>query len=112
MTPSARTLEHEWLKHGSCAAKTPEAYFGAAQKLWQALRMPQMGGIATAGDLRDAFVAANPTLNRRAIGVKTAPGGWLREVGICYSTKLVAVACEGRSFGAGDRTAIRVSDAQ
>jgi ribonuclease T2 len=110
MTPSARTLEHEWLKHGSCAAKTPEVYFGAAQKLWQGLRMPRMERIGSAGDLRAAFVAANPSLDRRAIGVKTAPGGWLREVAICYSTKLVPAPCQGRSFGAGDRVAIRISE--
>jgi ribonuclease I len=45
--PSARTLEHEWLKHGTCAAKTPEAYFGTAQRLWQG-QMPAMGRLGAA----------------------------------------------------------------
>lgn len=113
MTPSARTLEHEWLKHGTCAAKTPEAYFGAAQTLWQGLRMPAMGRLArgaTAGDLRDAFVAANPGLDRRSLGVKTGSGGWLREVDLCYSAALKPVPCVGRAFGAGNAASIRISD--
>lgn len=110
MTPSARTLEHEWLKHGSCAAKTPEAYFGAEMKLWQSLRMPDLARVNTAGDLRDRFVAANQGFDRSAIGVFTGPGGWLRELRLCYSVKLQPVACEGRAFGAGDRSPIRISD--
>ncbi len=27
MTPNARLLAHEWVKHGSCLAPTPQAYF-------------------------------------------------------------------------------------
>lgn len=113
MTPSARTLEHEWLKHGSCVARTPESYFAVAYNIWQTLRMPDMARLprpASVGDLRDALVAANPSVPRRAFGVQTTQSGWLREVHLCLTLKMKPVRCEGRSFGASDREDLKVSD--
>ena len=114
MTPSAKTLEHEWLKHGSCAFKTPAAFFDAEAQLWRGLQMPDMVALAgrpglSAGDLRAAFVAANPSLKGHAFAVKTGPGGWLREVDLCYSARLSLTDCAGRAMGARDATPIRIS---
>ena len=113
MTPSARTLEHEWLKHGSCAARTPEDYFAASARLWQGLHMPDAAAMArqprlTVGDLRAAFVAANPSLPADAIGVKINPGGWLREVTLCYSASLKPTACQRDQLGARDQLPLRI----
>ena len=115
MTPSAYLLEHEWLKHGSCAAKTPDAYYASAQRLWQALRMPDMAALAanrpTAGALRAAFVARNPGLPPRSIQVRTGPGGWLREVALCLDPRLRPTSCAARQLGAWDQDAIRIAKA-
>lgn len=113
MTPSARTLEHEWLKHGSCATRSPEEYFGATARLWQGLRMPNTQELSrrpglTAGDLRQAFVTANPSLAPDMIGIKTSPGNWLREVTLCYSAALKPTPCQRWQLGARDHMALRI----
>ena len=39
-TPSAQLLQHEWAKHGSCMAPTPERYYRVSGILWRSLRWP------------------------------------------------------------------------
>ena len=112
MMPSPRTLEHEWLKHGTCAFRTPEAYFGAEARLWQALRLPDTLALArrrglTVGDLRSAFVAANRGLAAEAVAVDTH-GPWLSAVRLCLGTDLRPRACPGWARGAGDRAGLRI----
>src|SRR5579864_2896136 len=40
MTPVSWLLAHEWAKHGSCMARTPEAYYRTSELLWRRLRWP------------------------------------------------------------------------
>ena len=115
MTPSARTLEHEWLKHGSCATRTPEDYFTATARLWQGLHMPDTQSLMhqhglTVGDLRAAFVAGNPGLSGDGIGVKLNPGGWLREVTLCYSARLQPTNCARGDLGGRDQMPLRIGN--
>ena len=77
--------------------------------------MPDTQGLSrrpglTVGDLRDGFVAANPGLRGEMIGVKTNPGGWLREVSLCYSASLKAVDCPRQQLGARDQTPLRIGN--
>ena len=44
MTPSVQLLQHEWAKHGSCMARKPETYFGAAKLLFGAIEFPTWTG--------------------------------------------------------------------
>ena len=46
MTPSVQLLQHQWAKHGSCMARTPEAYFGAARLLFNAIEFPDMARLS------------------------------------------------------------------
>ena len=114
MTPSATLLQHEWAKHGTCHWQSPANYFGAAQRVAGSIVLPdaaRLGGLfapATAGNLRDAVVKANPQIPRAAIFVGTAKKQWLTEVRICLTLAYQPVACEGGDIGAPDSVPLRV----
>lgn len=114
MTPSPDLLQHEWAAHGVCGWRTPDAYFGQAAVLWNGVRKPSLGFAnnrpITAGDIRRAFVAANPQLRPNGIYVKVAKGNWLEDVRICYDLRFRPAACSG-GVGAPDKVAVRVRSA-
>jgi ribonuclease T2 len=104
MTPVPYLIAHEWLKHGSCMAKTPSAYFATASRLWRSVALPDADRLArkdglTAGDLRDEFVEANPTWKREGIGLLVSDRGWLREVHVCLTRRYKPSKCDAGSFG-------------
>ena len=115
MTPSAELQQHEWAAHGVCAWESPEAYFDQARALWNGLERPDPevlagpDGVVSAGELRDAFAAANPGLPRRSVFVAVASGNRLREVRLCRDLRFEPIACPGGRLGAPDRVAIRVT---
>lgn len=111
MTPSPELIEHEWAKHGSCMAPTPEAYFAAARTAWSRIAWPDADRLSrkqglTVGDLRQAFLAANPGWSANAVAVRLSQSGWLREVHLCFSAKRKPAACARP--GARDRQAIKI----
>ncbi|MFA7585327.1 MAG: ribonuclease T [Novosphingobium sp.] len=113
MTPSARLLEHEWAKHGSCMTRTPEAYFRTAAILWNSLRWPDADRLSrrkqlTAGDLRREFVLANPDWKRDQVGLVVSRTGWLRELRLCYGRDFMPRACDRRSLGPPDSAALQI----
>ena len=113
MTPSARLLAHEWAKHGSCMAKTPAQYFNVGQSLWRSIRWPDADRLSrqdglTAGDLRRAFVVANPAWTSEQVGLRLSKTGWLREVQLCYSRKFLPARCDRRHLGASDATPLKI----
>ena len=61
----------------------------------------------TAGQLRDAFVAANPGLPRDAVYVAVASGNRLREVRLCHDTAFHPTPCPD-GLGAPDRVVLTV----
>ncbi len=113
MTPVPYLIAHEWLKHGTCMAKTPAAYFATASRLWRGAALPDADHLSrndglTAGDLRDAFIEANPGWTRKAIGLLVGNGGWLREVHVCFDTRFKPIACDAQSLGPTDTAALRI----
>ena len=114
MTPSPDLLQHEWAAHGVCGWRTPDAYFGQAAVLWNGVKKPSLGFAnsrqTTAGDIRRAFVAANPQLRPNGIYVKVAKGNWLEDVRICYDLRFRPAACSG-GVGAPDKVSVRVRSA-
>ena len=44
--PGIQLMQDEWAKHGTCAYKTPEAYFGDIEKVVGALHIPDVSGMA------------------------------------------------------------------
>lgn len=98
MTPSPYLLTHEWAKHGSCMARSPEGYFRAGSALFGSLRFPDMqrlsrGSGLTAGELRSALRAATPFLPANAIRVSANRRGWLQEIHVCYGKDFLPAAC-------------------
>jgi ribonuclease T2 len=112
MTPSVQLIQHEWAKHGTCMTRTPEAYFGAAKLLYDAVVMPDMDKLSraplNAGGVAQAFAAINPGLPAKAIAVTMNPRGWLDEVRICLGNDLKPTVCEASKRGAPDKTAVKV----
>jgi ribonuclease T2 len=113
MTPSAALLAHEWAKHGTCMARNPEQYFKVSAILWRSIRWPDADRLSrrkglTAGDLRRAFVLANPAWRDDQIGIDLSRNGWLREVRLCYSRRFLPTRCDRRRLGASDATPIRI----
>lgn len=116
-TPVPWLIEHEWAKHGSCMAASPEAYWGIARHIWARFRWPDADALSrranlTVGDLRDAILLANPggapPLPRAAIGVVLGNGGWLRELRICHNRAYRTVACDARQYGPPDSAVLKI----
>jgi ribonuclease T2 len=117
MTPSPQLLQHEWAKHGTCMAKTPEAYFGAARLLFNAIAFPDMqrlsqqverGTPLTAAGLAAAFAEINDGLPTTAIKVKTSRKGWLEGFNICLGKDFRPRRCPSFTRGAADAAPIKV----
>lgn len=109
-TPSAALLQHEWAAHGSCAWRTPTAYFRQAAKLYDRLRLPRIEQqrALTAGQLRTAFVAANPWLPPEAVFVAADKAGVFSEVRICFDLRYRPTVCPGGT-GAPDDVVLRLA---
>lgn len=113
-TPSVDLVQHEWAAHGTCGWDTPEAYFARAATLYDGLKRPDPTALGadsrgpTAGQLRDAFVAANPDLPRDAIHVAVASGNRLREVRLCHDLEFEPAACPAGGLGTPDRVVLTV----
>ncbi len=113
MTPVPWLLEHEWAKHGSCMTRTPEAYFRTSAILWQSLRWPDADRLSrrhrlTVGDLREAFVIANPEWQREMVGVELSRNGWLRELRLCYGRDFMPRACQRGKLGPPDGAELKI----
>lgn len=113
MTPVPWLLEHEWAKHGSCMAKRPETYFRVSAILWRSLRWPDADALSrkqglTAGDLRRAFIAANPDWRAGQIGILASRGGWLRELRLCYGKDFMPADCPRSALGPADSTLLKI----
>lgn len=113
MTPVPWLLEHEWAKHGSCMAKRPETYFRVSAILWQSLRWPDADRLSrqdglTVGELRRAFVLANPDWKPEQIGVVLSRTGWLRELRLCYSRRFLPKACPRGGLGPPDSMPMKI----
>jgi ribonuclease T2 len=113
MTPVPWLIEHEWAKHGSCMARTPERYYRVAGILWRSLRWPDADRLSrqeglTAGDLRRAFVASNPDWRPGQVGIVANERGWLREIHLCYGRNFMPARCDRRSLGPPDATPLKI----
>jgi ribonuclease T2 len=84
---------YQWKKHGRCSGLEPEAYFGAARRVYDALALPApTSGRATAAAIEAAFLKANPALAADGV-IVTCGGGQLREVRVCLTPELAPRAC-------------------
>ncbi len=113
MTPVPSLLEHEWAKHGSCMTRKPETYFKVSAILWQSVQWPDADRLSrkkelTAGDLRDAFLIANPHWKREHIGIERNERGWLRGMRLCYGRDFRPSRCPSGTYGPSDKTPLKI----
>lgn len=112
MTPSARLLARQWVKHGSCMARRPGTYYRVTRILWNSLSLPDLDLMSrqpglTAGTLRAQFAAANPGWSPEGVGL-VLNEGWLREIRLCYDRRFRPTACDRRRFGPDDGMPLRI----
>ncbi|MGZ3377213.1 MAG: ribonuclease T2 family protein [Phenylobacterium sp.] len=113
-TPSAVLLQHEWQKHGTCAAwPDAKAYFAQSARLYDRIAIPKIEALApgelTARAVRTAFVARNPWLTADEIFVQSRRSNdALTEVRVCYDLKFQPAPCRGGN-GAPDRARLTLA---
>ena len=96
--PSMGLVGHQWRKHGSCSGLGQRDYFAVTRAARERIRIPKAmtpGGSGTriAPDgIEQAFIAANPGLERKGIAV-TCAAGQLEEVRICMTPDLSFRPC-------------------
>lgn len=112
-TPSVDLVQHEWAAHGTCGWDTPEAYFAHAAALYDPLKLPDpqtlaSGSRPTAGQLRAALHAANPTVPENGVYIAVASGNRLREIRLCHDLAFKPYACPNGDVGTPDPVALTV----
>jgi ribonuclease T2 len=93
--------------------RTPEAYYRTAAILWRSLRWPDADRLSrkpglTVGDLREAFVLANPAWRGDRIGVVMSRNGWLRELRLCYGRDFMPRRCPRGALGPADTAPLKI----
>lgn len=89
---------HEWKKHGRCSGLSATAYFDLSRRAYGAVAIPEVFQSLDrdvrlpARVVEDAFVEANPGLDRRMITV-TCEAGRIDEVRLCLSRDLAPRPC-------------------
>jgi len=105
-------MQHEWTKHGTCAASRAEDYFATAKRHFDALRFPDMNqlsrGRLTVQGFKSAFTALNPTWSASSISVQTGQGGWLKEVRLCMDRRERPRTCPVEDRGASAGAQLRI----
>lgn len=112
MTPDVQLLQHEWVKHGTCMARSPEAYFGAAKLMFEAVQYPDMDRLSrkplTAAGLADAIADINEGLPANAVRVKANERGWLQEVRICLGKDMRPRRCPNGAPGVSGKETVKI----
>ena len=97
--PSAGLMGHQWRKHGMCTGVAQEDYFALTRKARErvetppALRNLEKPVMVSPEAVEEAFLAANPGLEKDAIAV-TCDRRYLREVRICMTKDMEFRTCE------------------
>ena len=89
---------YEWKKHGRCSGLEARDYFDVSRRAYESVAIPDVftdlgkDVELPASVVEDAFVEANPSLERDQITV-TCDRGMIEEVRICLTTDLVPRRC-------------------
>lgn len=98
--PSAKMIDHEWQKHGTCSGQDAASYFALTARLKDQLLIPAVLQQPAApvrmspGELIHAFKAANTGMVVNSVLPFCGDGGrFLREVHACYSKAGASTSC-------------------
>lgn len=113
MMPSIRLMQHQWAKHGTCMARSPEDYYARARKVYQSIRLPDMGWLAaqrriTAGKVAGVVARANPGMTLDMIRVQASDYGLLNELWICLDTVFKPAPCPVGKAGVSTNARIAI----
>lgn len=95
---SAGLARHEWEKHGTCSGLDAADYFDLSRRAFDSITRPDVLEALDrdvrlpASVVEDAFIEANPGLNRNAITI-TCKGGMIEEARICLTRDLEPRPC-------------------
>ncbi len=98
LMPSPRLVYNEWDRHGTCSGLSARDYFAtvrrarAAVTIPQEFRDPHQAFVVPPAAVKDAFIRANPGLQRGAIAVG-CHGRRLADVRLCLSKDLKFRGC-------------------
>ena len=111
--PSARLQARQWAKHGSCMRVRPDGYFKATRILYNSLNWPDFDGLSrdrelSAGQIRKAFIRANPAWKSDQIGLKLNQRGWLQELRLCYGKNFMPKRCARGRLGPADGAKVKI----
>lgn len=111
-TPSVQLIQHEWEKHGTCMAKTPDEYFSRGRGLYSDIRFPEMedfsGKSVTVAAFKQAFAAANKDMRPDHLRIDVSRDGWLEEVLVCLDKDFKRQACPASQRDAPDDRIIKI----
>ena len=112
-TPSPQLIQHEWAKHGTCMAGTsPARFFASSNRLYAALRYPDMAALSrrtmTAGRFAAAMARANPALAANMMRITATRQGWLDEVWICLDKRFGYTRCPAHQGGLATRAELKI----
>jgi ribonuclease T2 len=98
LMPDPDLVQHDWERHGVCAALSPSEYFQKIRSARDAVLIPDQYlnpkktlSIAPA-DVKRAFIDLNPEVSENAIGVYCDKGA-LSSIKICLDTNLKTRGC-------------------
>lgn len=89
---------HQWKKHGTCTGLSAPAYFALSRDAYATVTRPAVFRKLTkdvklpAAVIEEAFLQANPTLEKDGITI-TCKAGHIQEARICLSRDLKPVPC-------------------
>ncbi len=95
--PGQQLIQHEWSKHGACSGLSVKDYFGAIEKLYNGLQVPDdfqhpsSSSKTSAAEIEKKFAAANNAPNG-AFRI-SCPQNEFSAVEICLSKDLQYQAC-------------------
>lgn len=96
--PGKGLIIHQYAKHGTCSDLSPEAYFDAASRAFERVRIPERflklerPLNATPAEIERAVLAANPELDADMVAITCGPER-LREVRVCFTKDVQPTAC-------------------
>jgi|SRR5579871_4376359 len=99
LMPAPALIFNEWDRHGTCSGLSARAYFGTVRKARALVKIPDeyiepaQEVTVAPSEIQDAFVKANPGLNRSSIAI-SCDSKRLIEVRICVGKDLRFHDCQ------------------
>ncbi len=98
LTPDNDLIQLQWRKHGSCSGMPVDEYFLHVERAWRSIVLPPSLSVdtpgleATAREIEDSLIEANPKLDHDSIAL-LCKGRWLTEIRICMDKAFQTRAC-------------------